>query len=86
MRKSATIEVGVSSDGVFHAGSSSEWQTVGTRTFSWMNTKGQKEASYRTNFIVTPRFNYSTGSRSIITTAKVKLEGDKKTYRISAGV
>lgn len=26
------------------------------------------------------------GSRSIITTAKVKLEGDKKTYRISAGV
>lgn len=85
MRNSASISLGVSNSGS-NASASSSWSTTSTKTKYWENNNGAKEASYRSNVVISPKKDYRTGTISVVNTAKVKLAGDKKTYEISAGV
>lgn len=86
LRNSASLDIGVSKDGTFKAGGSSSWQNVESKPKYWENTKGQKEASYRTNFIVKPARDYRDSTRYVTNTAFVKLKNNAKTYEISSGV
>ena len=89
MRNCSTLSVTLKSGeegGEFSASKSSEWQNIKTREFYFLNTKGQKESSYRSNFIITPWWDYKLGSCSIINRASLVLENDKKIYRIQAGI
>lgn len=83
LRNSASINLGISNSGV-SAGGGSSWQNVNTVTKYWENTNGAKNASYRSNMIVTPKKDYRSGTISITNTARVKLSRDAKPYEISA--
>lgn len=83
LRNSASINLGVSASGV-SAGASASWQNVSTVTKYWENTNGSKEASYRSNMVVSPKTDYREDTISIVSTASVKLSGDAKSYQITA--
>ncbi|MBP3222472.1 MAG: hypothetical protein J6M18_00905 [Actinomycetaceae bacterium] len=80
MRSSASLSVTASRKSI-SASYSSSWQTVKQSAY-WVNTKGQKEASYRSNCVVTPRKDYRTNTITITNKASVKLKGNAKTYYI----
>ncbi|MGX8795295.1 hypothetical protein ACR6HW_04220 [Fusibacter sp. JL298sf-3] len=83
LRNSASIDVGVSSDGVSIGGGSS-WETVETPVKYWSNTNGAKTSDYRSNIVVKPAIDYREDTIAIENEAKVVLDGDEKAYEIKA--
>ena len=84
--KGATLDIGVKSDGKVSVGSSSSWKNVKSKPKYWENTKGQKSASYKSNFVITPCSGYKTGSRAVTNTALLQVYGDARTFEITSGV
>lgn len=84
LRSGAGMNIGISGTGV-NASASSNWQTVTTVDKYWSNTNGAKNASWRSNMIVTPYKDYRANTISIINEAYLKVNGNKKPYTISAG-
>ena len=81
---SITVSLGVGDSVSATAGGSSSWQPTKPIAKYFMNTKGQKESSYRSNMFVSPAKDYRSGTISIANTATVKLIGDAKPYQITA--
>ncbi|MGL5972622.1 MAG: hypothetical protein ACRCZK_02735 [Oscillospiraceae bacterium] len=86
LKNSASLNIGIKNDGVLNAGYSSSWQTKYTRNAMWINTKGQKDASYRSNMVIAPRMDYRNNSRNVTNMAQIKLRYDTKAYIIYSGV
>ncbi|MBP3222372.1 MAG: hypothetical protein J6M18_00385 [Actinomycetaceae bacterium] len=82
VRNSATVSAGISSKGI-NGSYSSSWRTVKHGSY-WLNTKGQKEASYRSNCVVSPFRDYRSGTIAVKNTAIVKLKGDAAPRSISS--
>ncbi|WP_461201438.1 hypothetical protein [Anoxybacillus sp. TBDG-1] len=85
LRNSASITMGVSGDGAT-AGVSSSWQTIQTKSKYWENSNGAKSSFWRSNIVISPYKDYRSDTISTINTAYVKLQGDPRTFYISAGV
>lgn len=81
---SLTIGLGMGETVSASSGGSSSWQYVTPTAKYYMNTKGQREVSYRSNMYVAPEIDYRSGSISIVNTAIVKLAGDSTKYQITA--
>lgn len=83
LRKSASINLGITDTDV-SAGGSSSWQKITTVSKYWENTNGAKESSYRSNMVVAPCRDYRIGTIALVNTARVKLSKDAKPYEIKA--
>ncbi len=85
MRSGASISLGLSGSSV-NAGASSTWQTVSTPIRHWENTNGATTSSWRTNAIVHPAGDYRSNTFAMFNTAWVRVQGDTRTFDISASV
>lgn len=85
LRNGASISLGISDSGV-SVGAYEKWTYVKTKVKYWINTKGQNNASYRSNLVAAPSQDYKRWSVWLINTGKLRIKGDKRSWEYSAAV